>query len=139
MASIGHCKQLKMAFFTILLLSIFSSSSPPEISYWLSHPCNTPASTILLAHYLSLPIISSFFFFKFLKNIVLVSFYRGTGREKERERNISVWLLLTCPLLGTWPTTQACALTENQTNNPLVCRPVHIPLSHTSQRTISPF
>ena len=31
-------------------------------------------------------------------------------REKERERNINVWLPLVRPLLGTWPTTQACAL-----------------------------
>ena len=35
---------------------------------------------------------------------------RGEGREKERERNINVWLPLTYPLLGTWPTTQACTL-----------------------------
>ena len=40
---------------------------------------------------------------------------RGEGREKERERNINVWLPLTRPLLGTWPTTQACALTGNRT------------------------
>ena len=37
----------------------------------------------------------------------------GEGREKERERNIGVWLLLTCSPLGTWPATQACALTGN--------------------------
>ena len=35
-------------------------------------------------------------------------------RERERERNISVWLLLMEPLLGTWPATQACALTGNK-------------------------
>ena len=34
---------------------------------------------------------------------------------EDRERNISVWLLLVCPLLGTWPTTQACGLTGNRT------------------------
>ena len=27
------------------------------------------------------------------------------GREKERKRNINVWLPFTCPLLGTWPAT----------------------------------
>ena len=32
---------------------------------------------------------------------------RGEVRDKERERNINVWLPLTCPLLGTWPPTQA--------------------------------
>ena len=37
------------------------------------------------------------------------------------------------PLLGTWPTTQACALTGNQTSNPLVHRLALNPLSHTSQ------
>ena len=58
---------------------------------------------------------------------------RGKGREKESERNINVWLSLACPLLGTWPTTQACALTGNLTSNPLVHRPVVNPLSHTSQ------
>ena len=44
-----------------------------------------------------------------------------------------MWLPLTCPLLGTWPATQACALTGNQTSDSLVHRPVLNPLSHTSQ------
>ena len=34
---------------------------------------------------------------------------RGEGMEKERERNINVWLPLMHPLLGTWPTTQPSA------------------------------
>ena len=38
---------------------------------------------------------------------------RGKGKEKEKEININVGLPLTRPLLGTWPTTQACALTGN--------------------------
>ena len=60
---------------------------------------------------------------------------RERGREggRERERNISVWLPLTCPLLGAWPTTQSCALIGSQTSNSLVHRPVLNPLSHTSQ------
>ena len=33
----------------------------------------------------------------------------------------------------TWPATQACALTGNQTGDPLVHRQVLSPLSHTSQ------
>ena len=49
------------------------------------------------------------------------------------ERTVNVWLPLACPLLGTWPATQACALTGNQTGDPLVCRLVLYPLSHTSQ------
>ena len=40
------------------------------------------------------------------------------------------------PLLGTWPTTQACAQTGNRTDEPLVRRPALNPLSHTSQGRI---
>ena len=42
----------------------------------------------------------------------------GEGREREWERNISVWLSLVHPQLGTWPATQACALTGNRTGDP---------------------
>ena len=55
------------------------------------------------------------------------------GKEKERERNINVWLPFMQPLLGTWPATQACALTGNQTGDPLICKLALNPLSHTSQ------
>ena len=58
---------------------------------------------------------------------------RGEGREKDRQRNINVWLCLVHPLLGTWPTTQACALTENWTSDPLVCGLALNPKSHTGQ------
>ena len=58
---------------------------------------------------------------------------RGGGREKERDRNISVWLPLMRPLLGTWHATQAGALTRNWTRDPLVHRLALNPLSHTSQ------
>ena len=44
-----------------------------------------------------------------------------------------MWLPLEHPLLGTWPATQACALTGNGTGDPLVCRPVLNPLRHNSQ------
>ena len=44
-----------------------------------------------------------------------------------------MWLPLTRPLLGTWPATEACALTGNRSSDPLVHRPVLNPLSHTSQ------
>ena len=63
---------------------------------------------------------------------------RGEGKEKERERNITVWLPLMHPLLGTWPATQACALTGNPTGDPLVHRPALNPLSHTSQGRFVP-
>ena len=71
-----------------------------------------------------------------LKDFIYVFLERGEGREKERGRNINVWLPLVCPLLGTWPATQACALTGNQTHDPVVRRPVLNPLSHTSQGKI---
>ena len=35
------------------------------------------------------------------------------GKENERERYMNVWLPPVCPLLGTWPKTQACAVTGN--------------------------
>ena len=44
-----------------------------------------------------------------------------------------MWLLLTRPLLGSWFATQACALTGNQTGDPLVHSPALNPLGHTSQ------
>ena len=56
------------------------------------------------------------FFFK----ILCIYFYRGEGREKERERNLNVWSSLVRPLLGTWPATLACALTGNWTGHPLL-------------------
>ena len=73
-------------------------------------------------------LLSSFFFVCFFKRFYLFSEKgREGGREGERERNI-YWLPLTCPQLGTWPTTQACALNPwpfgSQASNPL---------SHTSQ------
>ena len=57
--------------------------------------------------------------------------FRERGRE--RERNINVWLSLARPLLGTWPTTQAHALTGNQTSDSLVCRPMLNALGYTSK------
>ena len=49
----------------------------------------------------------------FLKDFIYLFLERGERREKERERNIHVWLPLELPLLGTWPTTQVCALSGN--------------------------
>ena len=70
----------------------------------------------------------------FKKDFIYFFLDRGEGREKEeKERNRNVWLPLMYPLLGTWSTTQACALTGNRPHNPLVCRPALNPLVHTSQ------
>ena len=46
----------------------------------------------------------------FLKDFIYLFFEREEGREKERERNINVWLPLAHSPVGTWPTTQPCAL-----------------------------
>ena len=51
--------------------------------------------------------------FYFCKDFIYLFLERGERREKEREKNIHVWLPLMCPPLGTWPATQACALTGN--------------------------
>ena len=37
------------------------------------------------------------------KDFIYLFLEKGEVREKERERNISVWLLLAHPLLGPWP------------------------------------
>ena len=74
-----------------------------------------------------------FIYFYFLKDFI----YFWSGKKGEREeRNINVRLPLVRPLLGTWPATQACALTGKQTSDPLVCRPALNPLSSTSQGQI---
>ena len=73
----------------------------------------------------------------FFKDFIYLFLNRGVGWEKEGERDINVWLLLARPLLGTWPAPQACALTGNQTSNPLVLRLVLNPLSRTSRDKIS--
>ena len=66
----------------------------------------------------------------FLKEYLKEYSERGEGRWKERERNIH-WLPLTCPQLGTWPTTQASVLTGNQLD-PQPCG------SHTSAQSTEP-
>ena len=62
------------------------------------------------------------YFIIFLK-ILFSILEGGEGKEKERERNINVWLPLMCPLLETWPAIQACAPTGRQTSDTLVHRP----------------
>ena len=52
---------------------------------------------------------------------ILFSFFQREGKGR-RKGNINLWLPLARPLLGTWPTTQACALTGNPTGDPLFCR-----------------
>ena len=57
-------------------------------------------------------------FFSLFKDFIYLLFERGEGREKEREinsiceRHIDL-LPLARPQMGTWPPSQACALTGN--------------------------
>ena len=75
----------------------------------------------------------------FFKNIHLFTF-RQRGREARKRTEISMCGCLLCaPPLGAWPATQACALTGNQTSDPLVYRPMLNLLSHTSQGCICIF
>ena len=67
------------------------------------------------------------------KYFIYLLVFRERGKEGERERSIKVCLPLAYPLLGTWPATQACALTGNRTSDLLVHRPMLNPLSYTSQ------
>ena len=53
------------------------------------------------------------------------------------KRNID-WLPLARPQLGTWPETQACALTRNRRDDLSFCGTTLNPLRHTSQGR-SPF
>ena len=101
-------------------------ASHPDLAF-LPPPHSTP--TPATAPFLSMS------FKKFLKDFIYL-FLEG-GREEKRERSINVWLPLECPLLGTWPTTQACALTRNPTCDPLVCSLSLSPLSHTRQGYLS--
>ena len=76
------------------------------------------------------------------KEFIYLFLERGERREKERERNIDVpekWLPLSSPQPGTWPSTQAYALTGNRTCDVLVCRTMPNPLSHPLVRAILPF
>ena len=85
------------------------------------------------------PFIYFIFLLLFFKNFTYLFLERGEEKEKEKERNITVCLPLVCPLLGTWPSTQACALTGNGTSDPLVHRPTLNLLSHTSHALLTRF
>ena len=65
------------------------------------------------------------YLFLFFKRFYLFIF-RQRGREGQIEGNISGWLPLECPILGTWPAIQACALTRNRTDDRLVCSPCSV-------------
>ena len=75
-----------------------------------------------------------------LKNYFIYLFFReGEGeRVGEKHQWVKYWLGAwninqEYPQPRTWPATQGCTLTRNQTCDLLVCRTTSNPLSHTSQ------
>ena len=86
------------------------------------------------------------FFFKLFFDTILKKFiylFLERGEEREREGEKHQCAVASCvpppPPLGTWPATQACALTGNQTGDPLVRRLALNQLSHTSQSAAHSF
>ena len=71
----------------------------------------------------------------FFKDFIYSLLDRGEEKKKERERNITVWLPLKCPILGTWPTTQVCALDWKSNWQHFGSQPTLNPVSYTSQGT----
>ena len=59
-----------------------------------------------------------YLFILFFKDFIYLFLERGVVRDKERERNINMWLPLAHPPLGTWPTIQACALDWESNQQP---------------------
>ena len=118
--------------YLLLSVSLFSSSVsliPISLSLTCIHT-HTFSFSALSLHFLSLYPFHSFCFKDFLHLFILE---RGRAGEKqwcERETSISCLSLLH---LGSWPTTQACALTGKWTGGDLsVCGMTPTPLSHTS-------
>ena len=58
----------------------------------------------------------------FIFKISFIYFQAEEKGGRKRKRNISVWLPLAHPQLGTWPKTHTCALTGNRIGDHLVCR-----------------
>ena len=64
----------------------------------------------------------------------IYSFFRERGQGERKEEKHQCVVASRVPPIGDLAhTTQACALTRNQTSNPLVRRPALNTLSHTSQ------
>ena len=73
------------------------------------------------------------FFILILKRFYLFIFRELEREGKRGEKHQCVFASCVPRPLGTWPATQACALTGNQTRDPLVRRTALNPLSHTNQ------
>ena len=111
-------------WFYVILQTIYGTETflVPQLTFMIAGQRQTSAIMMLN--------VENFHFFK---DSIYLFLERGEGREKEGEWNINVWLLVVHPSLGTWPATQACALTGIRTSNAFVYRPALNPLSYTSQ------
>ena len=118
-----HCPPCNLCSIQWLPFSS-QTENPPILT---PHPLG-PCPFQVLAQLLLILYISS----QILLDFIYLFSEKGTGREKERERNINVWLPLVHLQLRTCPAAQACALTGNRTGDPLVLRLVLNPLSYTS-------
>ena len=78
--------------------------------------------------------LSFFLFFKIYLFIYL--FKKGEGRRKRGRETSMDGCLGSTPYWGPGPQPRYVSLTGNRTRDPLVCRPVLKPLSHTSQSRI---
>ena len=98
------------------------------VNYFMSPPISSNIVYSFLHHHPELPTlcftekikVATQEFLRFFLKIFFLLLERG--REGEGERNTSVWLPLPRPPPGTWPATQACALSGNRTHDPVVCR-----------------
>ena len=107
------CSAIKQSY--SLVLSLIYSFTCLSIFVPLLHHCMYPAqrsSEFKCSEWAVMTFLIPACSLYFLKRFYLFIFILERGREgeRERERNINVWLPLACPLLGTWPATQACAL-----------------------------
>ena len=100
-----------------------------SLSFWLFKEAKRIYLSLHLGQYY-LTWLKKYFIYLFI--------FRERGKEGEREGNINQ-LPLAHPQPGTWPTTQARALTGNWTSDLSVHRLVLNPLSHTSWGTCSYF
>ena len=109
--------------------STWAFYSLPGITYVNTVFCHIHCAPTFLAQTFR----KKFFHLKIFKRFYLFIFREGKGGRKRGTKTSMCACLSRAPYRGTWPTTQACALTGNWTSNPLVQRLALNPLSHTSQ------
>ena len=92
-----------------------ASSSPLGVTPFQNPALRSPIALACYGKQRSVEALSGLgillFIYLFIRNFIYLFLESGEGRETERESHINVWLPLAYPQLGTWPATQACALT----------------------------